>query len=389
MTRHVLLLNSDKPQVLRALAKRDDLRIRVITRPVYAALYPESAGFDTAFVDSFEDLGQIERAAYELARRGPIEHVLAPTEKSVVAAGWIRTLLGVRPGPTVEQSLYAAHKWVMKRRLRECGLPVTDFAQAGSIDVIAEAAESVGWPVIVKPVFGSGAKCTHRLDSAAHLAAATAAGELDALAARGLPIQVERLVRLRGEYHCDGIVRDGEIRRAAVARYFVPPLATDHTYVGSHFVDQHGPFARRVLELHARVVEALGLVDGVTHLEVFETAEGPLIGEVAIRPGGIGIARSWHHAFGIDMWDEFVAAALGEPYRAPAKPAEAPGVRGWLQLVADPGLAERIRTMPNIVEVLDPSPSAPGHLEVHFTAPGEDALTEFAEQLRDPVTADR
>lgn len=379
MSRHALLLNSDKPQVLRALARRGDLRVRVITRQKYAPLYSRQAGFDTAFVDSFEDLGQVERAAFQLARSGPVDRVIAPTEKSIVAAGWIRTLLGI-PGPTVEQSLCCAHKWAMKRRLREHGLPVTDFTQVGSLDAIPAAARALGWPVIVKPVLGSGARATHLLASETDYAARRSAKELDALAGRGLPIQVERLVRLRGEYHCDGVVRDGVIRQAAVARYFTPPLDADASFIGSYLVDQTGPFARRVAGLHAKVVAALGLADAVTHLEVFDTEDGPVVGEVAIRPGGMGIARTWQHAFGVDLWEEFVRAALGEPY-LPARPAPQDSLRGWLQLSAANGAAGRAAAIPGVGEVLSPAPAGPGFIEVHFTAAGEGAMRKLSKRL--------
>lgn len=382
MTRHVLLLNSDKPQVLGALARRDDLRIRVMTRPKYAALYPEAGGFDVVFVDSFEDLGQVERAAYELARRGPIEHVLAPTEKSVVAAGWIRTVLGL-PGPAVEQSMWSAHKSAMKRRLRECGVPVTDFAQVGSVQQIPGAARQLGWPVVVKPVFGSGATSTHLLASEEDYAASAADGRLATLTARGLPVQVERLVRLRGEYHCDGIVRAGRIRQAAVARYFTPPLDAEPSFIGSYLVNQDAPFARQVLRLHASVVGALSLTDGVTHMEAFDTADGPLVGEVAIRPGGMGVARNWHHAFGTDTWEQFVRAGLGEPYvPAGAARQDSGRLHGWLQLSGGDATAARAVSLPGVIEALSPSPAGSGYAEVHFTAPDDRSMLMMSEELR-------
>jgi biotin carboxylase len=351
-----------------------------MTRTRYESLCPVREGFQRAFVESFEDLGQVERAAYELSRNHPVDHVIAPTEKSVVAAGWIRTLLGV-PGPGVEQSFCSAHKRAMKHRLREHGIAVADFEQVGSVEAIPQAAGRLRWPVVVKPVLGSGAKATHRLASEGDYERLVDSGALDALARRGLPIQVERLVPLRAEYHCDGIVRDGEVRRQAVARYVVPPLDVQRSFLGSYLVDSAGSFAGEVLDLHAKVVAALGLVDGVTHMEVFDTEAGPVVGEVAIRPGGVGIARCWHHAFGIDMWDEFVRAALGEPHLPP--PPARPGVlHGWLQLPAPdhlPRLAAQVR---GVIEVRSPAPTAgPGFAEVYFAGPDAAALQEIENRL--------
>ncbi|MFI0982530.1 acetyl-CoA carboxylase biotin carboxylase subunit family protein [Streptomyces sp. NPDC021093] len=375
MTRQVLLLNSDKPDVLRTLAHRTDLRIRVITRKAYAGLY---AAQETAFVDSFEDLSQVERAAYDLVRSGPFGHVVAATEKSIVAAGLVRSLLGL-PGPTFDQSLWAAHKHAMKSRLRSAGLPVADFGQAATVDAIPQVANRLGWPVVVKPVFGSGSRCTHRLDSQEEFDARLRAGGLQDLAARRVPVQVERMVHFRNEYHCDGVVRGGRVRVAAVSRYGTPPLHTPSAYNSSHLVDQDSPFAKDVLAVHARTVEALELSDGVTHLEVFETDAGPVVGEVAVRPGGLGIARTWWHAFGIDLWEEFTRAALDEPSQLSLRPQQR--AVGRIQLPDHDGLLDRVLSLHGVIEALPPARSGTGHIEVHYAAADAAAAAQLNHRL--------
>ncbi len=375
MTRHVLLLNSDKPEVLRALAARPDLRIRVITREAYAGLY---ADHETAFVDSFEDLTQVERAAHRLARGGPFDHVVAATEKSVVAAGLIRSLLDV-PGQTFDQSLWAAHKRAMKQRLRSFDLPVTDFAQVATVDDVPRAAEAVGWPVMVKPVFGAASRSTHRVDSAADFAALHRAGAFAGLARRGQPVQVERLVRHRGEYHCDGVVRGGRVALAAVSRYFTPPFRTPSELNSSWLVDQDAPAAREMLALHERVARALELRDGVTHLEIFATDEGPVIGEVAVRPGGLGISRTWWHAFGVDLWEEFVRAALDEPSDPRARPQDR--TLGRIHLPGREDVRERAAALPGVIEALPPAATGTPNVEVHFAAPDPAAVERLHARL--------
>ncbi|MEV5844058.1 hypothetical protein AB0M32_19045 [Streptomyces sp. NPDC051985] len=377
MTRQVLLLNSDKPEVNDILARRPDVRVRVITRKVYADLYH---GLDVAYVDGFDDLTQVERAAYELTAGGPVDHVIAATEKSVVPAGLVRSLLGV-PGLGFDQSLWAAHKRAMKDRLRDAGLPVTPHAQAASLDEVERAAGVTGWPVIVKPVFGAAAKATYRVDSPADLAARHRAGEFADLAARRLPVQVERLVRFSDEYHCDGVVHRGEVARAAVSRYLVSPMRIPKDLNSGCLIDQSTPFARAVLDLHRRVVAVLGLTAGVTHLEAFRTDDGPVIGEVAVRPGGLGISRSWWHAFGVDLWEEFVRVSLDEEPTRPDRPARREIV-GRTQLPVFPGLRERAAALPRVIEVRTPEESGTGYLEAHYTAPDETAAGELNTRLQ-------
>ncbi|MFB7631692.1 acetyl-CoA carboxylase biotin carboxylase subunit family protein [Streptomyces sp. NPDC056149] len=364
MTRQVLLLNSDKPEALRALAHRPDLRVRVITRESYAPLY---AGHDTVCIDSFEDLAQVERAAYDLTRGAPVDHVIAATEKSIVPAGLIRSLLGV-PGPTFDEALWSAHKRAMKQRLRAAGLTVTDFAQITSVDEIPTAARTTGWPVVAKPVLGSGTRCTHRIDSAEEFARQRAAGTLDDLADRGLPVQVERLVDVVGEYHCDGIVRDGGVTFAATSRYFAPLLTVQAPLRGGHLVDPAHPLARQLPGLLQEVAQALRIRDGVLHLEVFETADGPVIGEVTSRPPGSGVPRMWQRALGIDLWAEFIRAALGEEPACTA-PRQPDRIHAWTHLPDTPGLLDWLIRADGVRAALPPAENGSAHIEVQFTAP--------------------
>ncbi|MDF9817060.1 ATP-grasp domain-containing protein [Streptomyces sp. SPB162] len=379
MTRQVLLLNSDKPEVIAALARRPDLTVRVMTRKVYADLY---RGLEVAYVDDFADLTQVEQAAYDLAAHGPLDHVVAATEKSVPAAGLVRSLLGV-PGPGFGPSLWGAHKRAMKDRLLAAGLPVTDYAQAATVDDVPRAAEHTGWPVMIKPVFGAASKCTYRVDSPEEFGERHGAGDFADLADRRLPVQVERLVRFTHEYHCDGVVHAGEVARAAVSRYFLPPLRVAPHLKSGYVADQTDPFSREVLDLHRRVVAALGLPFGVTHLEVFRTGTGPVIGEVAIRPGGAGISRMWWHAFGVDLWEEFVRVSTGEPPSRPDR-APRPDTTGRSRLPALPGLRERVLALPGVLEVLTPEECAsPGHLEAYFTCADETAAEAFIGRLHE------
>ncbi|MGW7298979.1 ATP-grasp domain-containing protein [Streptomyces sp. NPDC054829] len=377
MTRQVLLLNSDKPEVLRALTRRPDVTVRVMTRKVYADLYRDH---ETAYVDSFADLTQVEQAAYELAAHGPVDHVIAATEKSVVAAGLVRALLGV-PGPGVDQSLWAAHKRAMKDRLRAAGLPVTDHAQAATLFDVPGAAERTGWPIMIKPVFGAASKCTYRVDSEEEFRERHGSGDFADLAAGRLPIQVERLVRFTHEYHCDGVVHEGQVAHAAVSRYYLPPLRITPNLNSGYIADRKDPFSRQVLELHARVVSALSLPAGVTHLEVFRTGTGPVIGEVAVRPGGMGISRMWWHAFGLDLWEEFVRVSTGEP-PSPAPLTPRPATVGRTRLPALPGLREQVLTRPGVLEVRTPEECAsPAHLEAYFEAQDEESAERVIAEL--------
>nr|WP_239157873.1 ATP-grasp domain-containing protein [Streptomyces sp. SID13726] len=269
----------------------------------------------------------------------------------------------------------------MKDTLRAAGLPVTDYAQAATVDDVPRAAAATGWPVMIKPVFGAASKCTHRVDSPEEFAERHGAGGFADLVETRLPVQVERLVHFTHEYHCDGVVHAGEVARAAVSRYFLPPLRTSPNLNSGYVADQRDPFSQEVLDLHRRVVAALGLPAGVTHLEVFRTGTGPVIGEVAVRPGGMGISRMWWHAFGVDLWEEFARVSTGSAQARPAHPPR-PDTVGRTRLPDLPGLRRRVLALPGVLEVLTPEECAsPGRLEAYFTAPDEAAAEEFIARL--------
>ncbi|MDG4829286.1 ATP-grasp domain-containing protein [Solwaraspora sp. WMMD1047] len=375
--KQVLLLNSDRPEVLRVLRARTDVDLRVMTRPANADVYD---GHRLALVDNFADLTQVQAAAYELAAYGPVDHVIAATEKSVIAAGLVRSLLGV-PGPGFDQSLWSAHKRAMKDRLRAAGLPVTAYAQVATLDEVPRAALRTGWPVVVKPVLGTGSNYTYHIHTLDEFAERHRDGAFADLAGLRLPIQVEKAVRFTQEYHCDGVVQDGEVTLAAVSRYFIPPLQTSPYADAGCVVDQTEPFSLEVLDLHRRVAAALGIEAGVTHLEVFRTPSGPVVGEVAIRPGGMGIARMVLHALGVDLWEELVRVSLGEPAAPPVRQPH-PQTIGRTRLPARDGLLERVSVVPGVIEVLDPEECAsPGCLEVYLTVADEAAADAFIARL--------
>jgi len=324
---NVLLLNSDRHEVLGLLRSRPGVRLNIITAAKYADLAAD--GIRTAIVPAIDDLTAVRDAASELARREQVDVVIAATEKSVIPAALVRAQLGV-PGQGLDEAYAFAHKHAMKRRLRAAGLPVARSRPATSRPGLLAAAQDLGYPVVVKPVTGALAARTYRVEHPAELSGLIAAGALGPG-----PYQVERFVEMLAEYHCDGVVRGGRTVAAPVSRYFQPLLGLSSTAPdGSYTLPQDLPQAREISALHQRVVEALGAGDCVTHLECFETTEGMVIGEIACRPGGGAIALVLRSARGIEIWDEFVRAALGEPSALTEPASDAAGsvdaTHGWL-----------------------------------------------------------
>ncbi len=108
-----------------------------------------------------------------------------------------------------------------------------------------------------------------------------------------------------------------------------------------------------LLALNERVISALGIEWGMTHLEVYLTDKGPLFGEIALRPPGGYIMNALAHAYDFNTWAAFVSMELGESFEFPDRPeafvaAEVlhPGegrvtaIKGKSRLLNEPGVCE-------------------------------------------------
>ncbi|MFG2294922.1 hypothetical protein [Streptomyces sp. NPDC048603] len=313
----VLLINTSGEPAARLLQDRAGIRLSVITTPGYRHFYREDT--DVTLVDSVEDLTRVRLAALEIRKRNPFTHVVAPSEYSLQAGGYIRSYFGLT-GPGYDTVNAFSNKHVMKQRLAGAGLPVARFQQINAFTEVTGAAARLGWPVVVKPVIGGGAEDVFVVRDEDHARELADAEETRQLRESPYPMLAEEYVDIEAEYHCDGVVVGGEVRFAAVSRYFSPVLRSVGALVGSYTLPDDHPDAIAVREQHATAVKALGLTDGVTHLEVLAGPRGHLVGEVANRPGGGGIAEQLLYQYGVDIWTEFLATALGDPAGCPTGP---------------------------------------------------------------------
>jgi biotin carboxylase len=335
----VLLVNTGKSDVVSRLEAADDLEVVVLTEPRNAGLYSPSTTVEV--VDDLDDLGAVRSAALAVMRGGGIDRIIAPSERSVLPGAYLRSVLGL-PGAGFDVSQRFTNKLAMKRALHAAGIPIPRYMAVYSLDALRAAAEQIGWPVVVKPGIGTGAHLTTAVSSPEELAElldSPEAGLLAHRAARG-PLLVEECVAMDAEYHCDGVVEAGRSRFVAASRYFIPLLGALHEFTGSYVLPSDGAEGRALTRIHDRVVAALGLEEGVTHLEVFGVDGRFLVSEIACRPGGGGIQKTLWHQYGVDLWNAFLNVSLG---RAPDLAVrERPGLMANCDLPLRPGTVTSI-----------------------------------------------
>ena len=284
---------------------------------------------------------------------GPIAGVTSSSEYYIAAAADLAAALG-RPHPDGGAIRSCRDKHAQRVRLRAAGVPGPDFEAATTPGEAVTAAGRIGYPVVVKPVTGSGSIATRRCASESEVAQA-AAYVLDTDPADlALPPQAAVMVEeyLPGdEYsvetldeHVVGITRKhlgAEPYFVEIGHDFPAPLpAAGQAAIGG---------------IAVAALRALGLGWGGAHVEVRHTRAGPRIVEVNPRLAGGMIPRMIAESLGIDMIFHVVAEAAGQP--RPAEPTRMDATAIRFLLATEQGRLTGVRGiaaaegMPGVVEV--------------------------------------
>ncbi|MEV7185430.1 ATP-grasp domain-containing protein [Kitasatospora sp. NPDC093102] len=277
--------------------------------------------------DSLQELGEV---AVDLRlRRVRIDHVISYTEFSQFGAGYLEILL--REGAQAPLRHVAVRdKRLMKDLVAEAGVATAAFRSLVRADRAAELAGQLDYPVVVKPATGFGTISTLRIDSAEEFTEKVSGYSIDQMI-NSRQFIVEEFIEGE-ELYVDAFWRDGEPVYLFLSAYYEPRLSLDTADLsGREIVDggyviplsEDPELHRRVLELHKNVNRALGIADGLTHLELFRSPDGRLVfSEIATRLGGGWIPEMLSKALGHDVWDVIVRETIGIPVPERATPPE-------------------------------------------------------------------
>ena len=296
-------------------------------------------------VPSLWDEAQTVRDVQDLAAKVRIDRVECLWEPGVLLAARLREALDL-PGMRVEQALTFRDKERMKQVLDEAGIRTPRHASAHTESECREAAERIGYPLIVKPIAGAGSADTYRVNDSSEL-------ERILPAVRHVEVvSVEEFIEGE-EYTFDTISGDGRILYDNISWYRPPPLiGRSLEWVSPQTVCLRDPDAKNLQagrEMGQAVLRALGFETGFTHMEWFRTASGEAVfGEIAARPPGalsvdlmnvacdIDTFAGWGEAvyrgrFGQDVVRRYNAAVIFKRARGAGRVQE---IRGLERLVA-------------------------------------------------------
>jgi hypothetical protein len=265
-------------------------------------------------IGSFDSLAELSAVAVGLRSScPPVTRVFNLNELSQFGAGYLQLLLGLAANPLHHVS--HRDKRLMKELVRDAGVPTAEFRSlpdATDAEAVAAVGRGLVAPLIVKPAAGFGSNTTVRVDDPADLGTAATSLTFDT-AQRSRQLIVEEYVT--GEELCvDAIWSAGKALTFVVHRYLRPRMTVlDNALDGSVVLppEEHPELYRRLRAMHERINPALGIVDGPSHLEVFERPDGELLfSEIATRPGGGWIQYMIGAFHGHSTWSLVADAAL-------------------------------------------------------------------------------
>lgn len=244
-----------------------------------------------------------------------VKGVVASREITVPLAARLAYQLGKR-GNHPMAAVRARHKGEMRRTFRSAGLPIPAFAVCQSEAEAEEAARRIGLPVIVKPSDNGASIGVNLITTIDKVAGAFVHSRSHSLCG---DVMVEQVVT-GAEFSVEGFVQDGMVtvlgvtgKRTSGAPHFVE---VGHVFPAP--IPDHQEGALRALV--TRAVQAMGLNQTVFHAECWWTANGPVLGEIAARPGGDEIPTLLRVVTGHDLFSITVRVVTGSPLPVPVKP---------------------------------------------------------------------
>jgi hypothetical protein len=267
-------------------------------------------------VNSLVDEDSVVKAVKKWVGPVKFDRVICLWEPGVLLAARIREALGV-PGMTLEEATPFRDKDTMKERVSAAGIRTPRHRAATTSKEVREAAKSIGFPVIVKPIAGAGSMDTYRADNAKELDDALGKmGHID-------KVNVEEFVDGE-EYTYDTICVDGRILYQNVSYYRPRPLAFRSTEWISPMTyclrDLSDPQLAHGIAMGKEVLKALDFRTGFTHMEWYRKSDGETVfGEIAARPPGANTVDLMNFASDIDLFTGYAEAEVTGRFTQPVE----------------------------------------------------------------------
>jgi biotin carboxylase len=315
----VLCISSyEKGQEFLRSAKNAGCRVLFLTlEKLRHADWPSEAIDEMFYMPEDLPTADIIRAVSFMARTHPIDRIVALDEFDMENVAALREHLRI-PGMGLTTMRYFRDKLAMRGRAQESGILVPEFVHVLNYDDLKSFMARVKPPWLLKPrsqASGIGMKKIYDPSELWPL--------LDQLGDQQSFFLLEQFVP--GDvFHVDSIVSERKVVFAEAHMYGKPPLDVSHQggIFTTRTLSRISSESKALLKMNRALIEALGLVRGVTHAEFLRAHNDGQIYfiEIAARVGGAYISDVIEAATGVNLWREWARIEVGggkTPYELP------------------------------------------------------------------------
>jgi biotin carboxylase len=263
------------------------------------------------------DADALTAAVSEVGERiGGVDRLLGILENLQVQLGEVRRRLGIAGiGPDIAENF--RDKSRMKAVFDAAGVPCARSRRVASGQEAIAFTSDVGFPFVAKPLAGAGARNTFRVDGDARL------GEWLATSppSDAQPMLLEEFITGQ-EHSFDSVVIGGHMVWHSISRYLPSPLdVLEHPWIQwcvllPRRIDDQGD----IVITAGRALQALGLPDGLSHMEWFRRPDGSVaISEVGARPPGSQFMTLMSYTHDTDLYAAWARLVVDGQFDPPER----------------------------------------------------------------------
>lgn len=260
------------------------------------------------FADVFEPVDLKDKeAVLEFAQKHQVEGVMSAADLGVPTAAYVAEHMGL-PFHDYELTLNATNKYRMRKTAAENGVPGPQFRLALTLDEAKQAANEIGYPVIIKPTDNWSSRGVAMLNNQAELEEVFQSSLESSFSKQVL---IEELMT-GTEGSVEALVKDGKAYIMGICDKEKSALPYRYdlqlNYPGRYSASQY----ERINEFIDRLVKGYGIKEGIIHVEIMVGADDVRLIEFGLRGCGSNvISHLIPNIIGFDVIAYLVKRALG------------------------------------------------------------------------------
>jgi biotin carboxylase len=306
---------------VRCVADVPDTHLVLVSQESKAKLPPDLKSRLAAYlqIEDALDADHIGAAVADVRRHtGNVHRIIGALEQLQEPLAEVRERYDI-PGMDVPTAKNFRDKARMKDVLRRAGVPCARHRMATSPDEAWAFVREAGFPVVVKPPEGAGAKSTFRLE---HDAALREYLETYPVSP-SRPTLLEEFIVGR-EHSFDSICIHGRPVWHSISRYYPTPLEVlENPWIQWCVVlprEIDGEAYQDIRRIGFQSLEVLGMHTGLSHLEWFRRDDGSVaISEVAARPPGAQFTTVISYAYDFDLYRAWAELMVHDRFTPPER----------------------------------------------------------------------